>query len=296
MSCAWRTRRLALSALVGIRQIHRLRLRAKNAFTIRTKVGSDFEGFRLSSEEQCELRVELADSARTRHDGSATQPGPGSFIELHFTGALVALGVAIMLFALIAADVVSGGAGTLIDARLSIWLHTHTTARLTTFFVLISKLHSNLYIGIVTALICTYLWTKNLRYWVLFLLLSVFGGMLLNVGLKELFVRPRPSFADTIPRLHTFSFPSGHTMLASVFYGSLCVLLVSRTQSWILRALAIVVALLMIALVGLSRMYLGVHYLTDVMGAIVEGSAWLATSFLIVALVRKQGTLSSHLS
>lgn len=238
--------------------------------------------------------MELADSARTRDDGSAIQPGPGSFIELHFTGAVVALGIAIILFTLIAADVVRGGAGTLIDARLSIWLHARTTARLTMFFALISKFHSNLYVGIATALICTYLWTKHLRYWVLSLLLSVFGGMLLNVGLKELFVRPRPIFADTILRLHTFSFPSGHTMLASVFYGSLCVFLVSRTQSWILRALAIVVAVLMIALVGFSRMYLGVHYLTDVMGAIVEGSAWLATSFLIVALVRKQRALSSH--
>jgi membrane-associated phospholipid phosphatase len=238
----------------------------------------------------------LADSARTSDDSLPIQQGPGSFIELHFTAALVALGIAIILFALIAADVVTGGAGTLIDARLSIWLHAHTTARLTTFFALISKLHSSLYVGIVIALICTYLWTKHLRYWVLSLLLSVCGGMLLNVALKDLFVRPRPSFSDTIPRLHTFSFPSGHTMVASVFYGSLCVLLVSRTQSWILRALAIVVAFLMIALVGFSRMYLGVHYLMDVMGAIAEGSAWLTTSFLIVALVRKHRALSSHLS
>lgn len=242
------------------------------------------------------VRVELADGASTSDDALVFPPGPGSFIELHFAGALIALGVAAILFALIAADVLSGGAGTLIDARLSIWLHTRTTARLTTFFALISELHSNLYVGIVTALICTYLWTKHLRYWVLSLLLSVFGGMLLNVGLKDLFVRPRPTFADTIPRLHTFSFPSGHTMLATVFYGSLCVFLVSRTQSWIRRALAIVVAFLMIALVGFSRMYLGVHYLTDVMGAIVEGSAWLATSFLIVALIRKQRASSSHLS
>jgi undecaprenyl-diphosphatase len=238
----------------------------------------------------------LADRAKTRDESPAIRPGPGSFIELHFTAALVALGIAIILFAWIAADVVTGGAGTLIDARLSIWLHAHTTARLTRFFALISKLHSSLYVGIVIALICTYLWTKHLRYWVLSLLLSVCGGMLLNVGLKDLFVRPRPSFADTIPRLHTFSFPSGHTMLATVFYGSLCVFLVSRTQSWIRRALAIVVAFLMIALVGFSRMYLGVHYLTDVMGAIVEGSAWLATSFLIVATYSKAESLSSHLS
>jgi undecaprenyl-diphosphatase len=213
---------------------------------------------------------------------------PPSFVELHLTASLVALGLAVLLFALIAADVLRGGAATLVDARLSVWLHAHGTPQLTTFFRLISKLHSNLYVGIVTGLICIYLWTKRWRYWVLSLVLTVFGGMLLNDRLKHVFVRPRPNFPDLIPRLTTFSFPSGHTLLATVFYGSVCAFLVWRTQSWKLRILAIAAAVVMIALVGFSRMYLGVHYFTDVIGAIAEGSAWLAICFLIVGIVRKQ--------
>ena len=114
----------------------------------------------------------------------------------------------------------------------------------------------------------------------------VFGGMLLNVVLKNLFVRPRPHFDDSVRVLTTFSFPSGHTMLAAVFYGALCAFVVSRLRGWMLRVLAVFAAIFMIVLVGFGRMYLGVHYLSDVLGAMAEGLAWLSVCFLTVGLIR----------
>jgi undecaprenyl-diphosphatase len=136
--------------------------------------------------------------------------------------------------------------------------------------------------------VSAYLWIKRLRVWVLTLTLAVFGGMALNVLLKHLFVRPRPLFKNPLLMLTTYSFPSGHTLMATVFYGTLCALVLTRSQRWLWRALAITVAGVMILLVGFSRIYLGAHYLSDVLAAIAEGLAWLAFSFISVAEVKRR--------
>jgi undecaprenyl-diphosphatase len=204
----------------------------------------------------------------------------------NLTVGFLVLSAAIVLFSFIASDVAPGTTLTLIDARINVWLHTHNTALLTTVFLLISRLHSQLGIAIMTLAICIYLWSRHQCYWVLTILLAVFGGMLLNVLLKNLFTRQRPDPNSPILLLKTFSFPSGHTMLAVVFYGTLAALAVSRLRDGKSRVLAIVTAILMIALVGFSRIYLGVHYLSDVLGAIVEGLGWLALCLLSVDMIR----------
>jgi undecaprenyl-diphosphatase len=209
-----------------------------------------------------------------------------SFFGLYLTAGLITLAVSAFFFALLAQDVVTAGRLTLIDARLSVWLHAHSRAHLTTFFLLVSQLHSSVVISITALMISAYLWSKHLRYWVLTFLLTIFGGMLLNVLLKNLFVRPRPHFENPILTLNTFSYPSGHTMLAVVFYGTLSVFAVSHLRMWKYRVLALIAAILMISLVGFSRMYLGVHYLSDVLGAVAEGLAWLAVCLLIVGFIR----------
>ena len=192
---------------------------------------------------------------------------------------------------LIAWNVASAGVLAQFDARLSVWLHSHNSPELTTFFLLVSNLHSNFSMTVVTAAIAAYLWMKHLRYWVLMLAVTVAGGGLLNVGLKILFARARPHLDNPILVLHTFSFPSGHTMLATVFYGTLCVLTFTRRRDWKIRVVSMLLALVMIALVGFSRMYLGVHYLSDVLGAIMEGMAWLALCFLTFGLLQQGRSL-----
>jgi membrane-associated phospholipid phosphatase len=208
---------------------------------------------------------------------------------------MAALGSAgAVFFMLIAWNVASAGVLVQLDARLSVWLHSRNSPELTTFFLLVSNLHSNLSMTVVTAAIAAYLWMKYLRYWVLILAITVPGGGLLNVGLKILFARARPHLDNPILVLHTFSFPSGHTMLATVFYGTLCVLTFSRRSDWKVRAVSLLLAFVMIALVGFSRMYLGVHYLSDVLGAIMEGVAWLGLCFLIVGPFQRGRTLPHH--
>jgi undecaprenyl-diphosphatase len=96
------------------------------------------------------------------------------------------------------------------------------------------------------------------------------------------FHRPRPHFDDPILTLTSYSFPSGHSMMATVLYGVLAAYLVANTSDWRLRALVILLAGLLIALVGFSRMYLGAHYLSDVLGAMAEGLAWLSLCLTFV--------------
>jgi len=201
---------------------------------------------------------------------------------------LLVIGIALVVFLLLAADVTNAGPLTLIDARLSVWLHTNKSPGLIEFFLWVSKLHSNWCVTFATSAIAVYFWSKRLRYWILIWAISVWGGMLLNVALKLLFARPRAHFEDPIVTLHTFSFPSGHTILATVFYGTLCVFAFSSTRSHKVHALLVLLSLFMIALVGFSRMYLGAHYLTDVLGAIAEGAAWISLSLLFVGAVRRK--------
>ena len=196
--------------------------------------------------------------------------------------------IATILFLLIAADVVYGGGLTSLDFRINNWLHSHRTPGLITFFVWVGRLHSSPFIIAATVAICVYLWSRRLRRWVLMIGISALGGMLLNVVLKLMFARARPHFDDPIVILRTFSFPSGHAMTATVFYGALCLLAIFRVVEWKSRALFVLPCLLMIALVGFSRMYLGAHYLTDVIGALFEGIAWVSLSLIIAGVVRKE--------
>jgi len=198
--------------------------------------------------------------------------------------------VAAWVFGAIAEDVVTQGPLTVVDARFSVWLHAHSFNSLTRVMLLITHIHSLLGVTVLTLAVSAYLWIKRFRFWVLKLLLAVFGGMLLNLLLKHLFVRQRPHFDDPLLTLNTYSFPSGHSMTATVFYGTLCVLVASRVRHWRWRVFAIAVAGFMILLVGFSRIYLGAHYLSDVLAAIAEGLAWLAFSLIAVGELQRRPT------
>jgi undecaprenyl-diphosphatase len=197
--------------------------------------------------------------------------------------------VAAGVFGAIAEDVVTRDPLTITDARFSAWLHEHSTGSLTRFLLVVTHIHSTLGVTAMTLAVCAYIWIKRLRLQVLILTLAVFGGMLLNALLKRIFVRPRPQFENPLLTLTSYSFPSGHTMMATVFYGTLCFFIMTRARGWGARGLAIFVSAFLILLVGFSRIYLGVHYLSDVLAAIAEGLAWLAFCVIAVeAFVRRR--------
>jgi undecaprenyl-diphosphatase len=196
--------------------------------------------------------------------------------------ALLLLIAAAGIFGAIAEDVITNDPLTIIDARFSAWMQAHAVGSLTKCLLLITQLHSFVGVTVMTLAVSTYLWIKRLRIWVLRFMLTVFGGMCLNLLLKYVFMRQRPRFEHPLLMLTSYSFPSGHTLMATVFYGTVCALIVSRSNQWLWRMVVFAVTVVLILVVGLSRIYLGAHYLSDVLAAIAEGVAWLAFCFVLV--------------
>ena len=107
-------------------------------------------------------------------------------------------------------------------------------------------------------------------------LVTLMGAGLFDVGLKALFARARPdAFFHYYPNPSSYSFPSGHALVAACFFGGIAVLLTHRLESRVIQALVWLVALALILLVGVSRIYLGVHYPTDVLGGFAVGVIWV---------------------
>jgi len=99
-------------------------------------------------------------------------------------------------------------------------------------------------------------------------------GMLANSGLKLLVERPRPGLEAAVGS-HGFSYPSGHAVAITLFCGYLVIQTFRHTARWPLRVAALASALVVVALVALSRVYLGVHHPSDVMASLLLGIAWL---------------------
>jgi membrane-associated phospholipid phosphatase len=199
---------------------------------------------------------------------------------------LLALGAA--MFGVLAADLMGGGAITGADAGISAWLHQRTHPALTPVLVVVTQLHSTAGVYFMAGLAALWLvWNKQLS-WLPLLLLSVPGGLALNALVKQVFQRARPSFDSPLPSLVSYSFPSGHTAGATVFWGFALILLLAHRPPLRWRIAGVVVALAMVLLTALSRVYLGVHYLSDVLAAMAEGVAWLAVCLTV------HGRLSSR--
>lgn len=210
-------------------------------------------------------------------------PGPNC---ARLMAGIVILIVATGLFAAIAADVMNGGAITVLDIKLARWLHAEASIGLTRAMLGLSHVHSVPGIFALTIMLGVYLFRRQAWSWLASVLVVVPSGMLLNVLLKYTFGRARPSFTDPILTLATYSFPSGHVASATLFYGMLAAYLVSRTRDGRLRGALVAAAVLMVALVGLSRLYLGVHYFSDVLAALAEGCAWLALCLTLCSSLR----------
>lgn len=216
---------------------------------------------------------------------------PGGELGLHLTAGVLLLVAAVSVFGDLAEDVMAKEAITVLDLNVAQWLHAHAGQPgqiLTTWMLGVSALHSVAGMCALTGLLALVFWRARARYWLLALLVSVPGGMLLNVLLKSVFQRGRPVFEQPLVTLATYSFPSGHTAAATLFYGVLASYLVMTRQGWRLRLAAVAGCTLMVALVAFSRVYLGAHYVSDVLAAMAESVAWLAVCITAVSTLRRR--------
>jgi membrane protein DedA with SNARE-associated domain/membrane-associated phospholipid phosphatase len=205
---------------------------------------------------------------------------PEGYLGLRLTlGALVLVGAG-WLFGGVTEDVLTGDPLTIVDRHVAEWLHSHATPQLTQWMLVVTHLHGIVAIGIYALLAALFLAWKRDWYWLLCLSVTIPSGMVLNVLTKLAFHRARPSFDDPILTLSTDSFPSGHVAGATLFYGVLAAMLVAKIDQWRWGVLMVFAAISLIALVALTRMYLGVHYLSDVIAGFAEALAWLTLCLL----------------
>jgi membrane-associated phospholipid phosphatase len=221
---------------------------------------------------------------------------PEGYLGLHLTVGLLVILAAGWWFGDIAEDVSRNAATRLLDERIATWFHEHAAPAFTqimrgfTFFGSVEFI-AMASIGVAVVLTVRKSWSQLLA-----LVLAVGGGSLLNILLKHFFHRQRPVLENPLVTLSSFGFPSGHTMGATLFYGLLAIFVAYSIRTWRFRVFIFCAVAIWVALIGLSRIYLGAHYLTDVLGAIAVGLAWLAFCWTGVETVRRwRGRNSSAL-
>ena len=208
---------------------------------------------------------------------------------LHLTIGSVALIGSAWLFGGVAEDLITNDPLTFVDVIISEWFRINATPSLTAKMTLVSALASTATVLGLSLAAATFLAWKRRRYELLALALVVPGGLVLNLLLKMAFARGRPDWGDV--DLIGYSFPSGHTMAATLFYGLLGVLFAIAVKGWWWRASAVAFAFTIICAVGFSRIYLGAHYLSDVLAAMAAGAAWLAICLTAVETFRRHRQL-----
>jgi undecaprenyl-diphosphatase len=182
--------------------------------------------------------------------------------------------LALYLFAALADEVMEQET-LLVDYTVLAVLRLVESPVLDTAALVISALGSEILAVLMVVLLATLGWQRR---WgaAAGLLLTVVGAQLLNNVLKDLFQRTRPAPVEGLIPAQAFSFPSGHAMVAAAFYlfvGYLAWRLLRGRTRIVCAAILVSIALL----IGLSRLYLGVHYLTDVVAGYLAGFAWTST-------------------
>jgi undecaprenyl-diphosphatase len=129
---------------------------------------------------------------------------------------------------------------------------------------------------------------KRDHYWLLAVMLTMPAGMVLNVMLKLYFARQRPEFDEPLLHLATYSFPSGHAAYSTMLYGLLAAYVAHRVDRWRWRLASVLMCAAIIVLIAFSRLYLGAHYLTDVVAGVLEAVAWLALVWMAVTTLRRR--------
>jgi membrane-associated phospholipid phosphatase len=160
------------------------------------------------------------------------------------------------------------------DARIAVALHAHATPAATDGFRLVTQFGSTAALVAITALAASWLLRLGRRQDAALLVVTLVGAQALTWGLKAVFRRDRPSFEDPLATATSFSYPSGHALTSIAVYGALACVAASALHRRA-RAGCLAGAAVLVAAIGFSRVYLGVHYLSDVVAGYCAGVAWL---------------------
>lgn len=187
------------------------------------------------------------------------------------------------------ADHVEAGATQAFDDAVLRWMGAHHSTALDNIMLEVTALGTGTVVMMIVAVAALFLVLTRHKYSAILLLVSTGGGLILNLILKMGFNRPRP--AIFVPEVHAVSssFPSGHAMSAAIVYGTVAYLAARLHKRRWAKALIMIVALVVIVLISISRLYLGVHYPSDVVAGVSIGLAWAAFCMATLEAIQRFG-------
>jgi undecaprenyl-diphosphatase len=217
---------------------------------------------------------------------------PGGALGLSLTLTVAALVAAGWAFGAVLQDVLAHDELALVDQPVALFFVGHREAWLTRLTQDVTNLGSvRLLLPLIVAVGVGW-WLRRRTWRPLALLAAAYvGADLAFNAVKELVGRPRPPAAILLKPVAGPSFPSGHATQAVAVYGMLAALLAAATPSWARKVAAWAAAVVIVGVVPVSRLYLGAHWLTDVLGGLVLGAAWL---FALLTSVRTIDQLRAH--
>jgi undecaprenyl-diphosphatase len=205
-------------------------------------------------------------------------PKPVGLISAVLLASLAAAVCGLGLFTWLAEEMLEGATARF-DSAVRVWVHGFASPSLTKVMRFITDMGS---VGLFTvlAVAITIFVIKGWKRAAVWAALSVLGATILSVSLKYGFHRPRPvPFFGVAP--HSYSFPSGHSLFSFCVYGTLAGLINARVRSLWLRIVVWTVAALLVMAIGFSRIYLGVHYPSDVLAGYLAALVWVSS--LVIA-------------
>jgi undecaprenyl-diphosphatase len=188
---------------------------------------------------------------------------------------LIAAGLALWLLVWLGHEVLTDTPAPVLDDRLRTAIHGLASPGLTRVMIAASRFGGPAWLAPLGVVIAMAFLIRGWRRGALLVVVTMAGAGLLDSLLKLAFARARPSafFDYPLPRSH--SFPSGHAFFAASFFGGLAILLSGRLHSPVLRAIVWVATISLILLIGFSRVYLGVHYPSDVLAGYAGATIWV---------------------
>lgn len=215
------------------------------------------------------------------------------YMIFHFITGFIISVLFVWLFGVITESILSGDTFVLVDR----WVIKHglffRTTSVTSVMEFVTNLGGIKFIGSCGLVATAYFLFKRYYDKAAGLAAAVLGGILLNNFLKIMIHRPRPLSETTLVTVHGWSFPSGHAMNSMIFYGIIAYLLVRRIHSWTSKAVIISIALCIVLIIGVSRIYLQVHYLSDVIAGFAGGLFWLSVCITGMELMRKKEIINN---
>ena len=207
----------------------------------------------------------------------------GSRLGIGFVAAVAALA----FFGKLTEDVVNAEAVTKLDDAVHAWVRLRATDTGYGFFGVITTLGSPPALALLAAVGLAVFLRQRHRGLAIAWTVTFLGGALLDAALKLLVHRPRPDNASDFLARTSWSYPSGHSMMSLVTFGMIAWALVRlRYRATLPRVLVVLAAAGMTFLVGLSRIYLGVHYFSDVIAGFTAGIIWLIAGVLAMEKLR----------